>query len=47
VAYADCSTYGMLDTVNDEGVAPPGACCEFYSGTAAFEAMTEAEPTFF
>ncbi len=51
VAYADCGTYGMLDHVLDEeGVERlPGAhCYEFYSGTAAFEAMTEQEPaTFF
>jgi len=51
VAYADCGTYGTLDTVLDEeGVERlPGAhCYEFYSGPAAFEAMTEAEPaTFF
>jgi hypothetical protein len=51
VAYADCGTYGMLDPVlEEEGVERlPGAhCYEFYSGTAAFEAMTEAEPaTFF
>jgi uncharacterized protein DUF1638 len=51
VAYADCGTYGILDTVlEEEGVERlPGAhCYEFYSGTAAFEAMTEAEPaTFF
>jgi len=51
VAYADCGTYGMLDGVLDEeGVERlPGAhCYEFYSGTTAFEAMTEQEPaTFF
>jgi hypothetical protein len=51
VAYADCGTYGQLDTVLDqEGVERlPGAhCYEFYSGSTAFEAMTEAEPaTFF
>ena len=50
VAYADCGTYGMLDPMLDEeGVERlPGAhCYEFYSGTAAFEAMTEAEPATF
>ena len=51
VAYADCGTYGSLDTMLDEeGVERlPGAhCYEFYSGTTAFEAMTEKEPaTFF
>ena len=51
VAYADCGTYGALDTILAEaGVERlPGAhCYEFYGGAAAFEAMTEAEPaTFF
>ncbi len=50
VAYADCGTYGTLDTMLDEeGVERlPGAhCYEFYSGSAAFEAMTEAEPATF
>ena len=51
IAYADCGTGGLLDVVlAEEGVERlPGAhCYEFYSGPAAFEAMTEAEPaTFF
>jgi hypothetical protein len=52
VAYADCGTYGTLDALlaEEPGVERlPGAhCYEFYSGSAAFAAMTEAEPaTFF
>ncbi|HEY8167611.1 MAG: DUF1638 domain-containing protein [Candidatus Limnocylindrales bacterium] len=51
VAYADCGTYGTLDTVlEEEGVERlPGAhCYEFYSGTAAFAALTDDDPaTFF
>ncbi len=47
VAYADCGTGGMLDKVlAEEGVERiPGAhCYEFYAGSAAFEAMADAEP---
>jgi hypothetical protein len=51
IAYADCGTGGLLDNVlRDEGVERlPGAhCYEFYSGSAAFEAMTDEDPaTFF
>jgi hypothetical protein len=46
VAYADCGTGGMLDAVlAQEGVERiPGAhCYEFFAGTAAFEALAEAE----
>jgi hypothetical protein len=47
VAYADCGTGGLLDTVlAEEGVERiPGAhCYEFFAGRAAFEAMADAEP---
>jgi len=47
IAYADCGTGGLLDKVLDEeGVERlPGAhCYEFYSGSAAFAAMTEEDP---
>lgn len=47
VAYADCGTGGLLDAMlADEGVERlPGAhCYEFYSGTAAFTAMSAEEP---
>jgi len=46
VAYADCGTGGRLDAVlAEEGVERiAGAhCYEFFAGTAAFEALTEAE----
>ena len=46
VAYADCGTGGLLDTVlQEEGVQRlPGAhCYEFYAGSAAFAQMAEAE----
>lgn len=46
VAYADCGTAGMLDAVlNEEGVERiPGAhCYEFFSGSAQFEALAQAE----
>ena len=47
IAYADCGTGGLLDTMlADEGVERlPGAhCYEFYSGSAAFAAMADEEP---
>jgi len=51
IAYADCGTGGLLDTLlAGEGVERlPGAhCYEFYSGSAAFDAMTDEDPaTFF
>jgi hypothetical protein len=51
IAYADCGTGGLLDKVlADEGVERlPGAhCYEFYSGSAAFAAITDEDPaTFF
>jgi hypothetical protein len=51
VAYADCGTGGLLDRMlAEEGVERlPGAhCYEFYSGSAAFEAITDEDPaTFF
>ncbi len=46
VAYADCGTGGLLDSVlAQEGVERiPGAhCYEFFAGTAQFEALAEAE----
>ena len=46
VAYADCGTGGLLDTVlQEEGVQRlPGAhCYEFYAGSAAFTQMADAE----
>ena len=46
VAYADCGTGGMLDTVlQEEGVERlAGAhCYEFYAGSAAFAEMAEQE----
>ncbi len=46
VAYADCGTGGQLDRMlAEEGVERiPGAhCYEFFAGSAAFEAMAEAE----
>ena len=46
VAYADCGTGGLLDTVlQEEGVERlPGAhCYEFYAGSAAFTQMADAE----
>lgn len=46
VAYADCGTGGLLDAVlEEEGVERiAGAhCYEFFSGSAQFEAMAEAE----
>jgi Protein of unknown function (DUF1638) len=46
VAYADCGTGGLLDAVlAEEGVERiPGAhCYEFFSGSAQFEALAEAE----
>jgi hypothetical protein len=51
VAYADCGTGGLLDSMlKDEGVERlPGAhCYEFYAGAAAFAAITDEElGTFF
>jgi hypothetical protein len=51
VAYADCGTGGLLDSMlAEEGVERlPGAhCYEFYAGAAAFSAITEEElGTFF
>ena len=51
IAYADCGTGGLLDAMlADEGVDRlPGAhCYEFFSGSAAFAAMTDVDPaTFF
>lgn len=51
VLYADCGTGGLLDRVlEDEGVERiAGAhCYEFYTGSADFQALAEAEPgTFF
>ena len=47
VAYADCGTGGRLDAVLEaERVARlPGAhCYEFFAGTDAFTALTDAEP---
>ena len=46
VAYADCGTGGQLDSMlAEEGIERiPGAhCYEFFAGSAAFEAMAEAE----
>lgn len=46
VAYADCGTGGLLDAVlEEEGVERiAGAhCYEFFSGSAQFEALAEAE----
>jgi Protein of unknown function (DUF1638) len=51
VAYADCGTGGLLDTVlEEEGVDRlPGAhCYEFYAGRPDFARLTDEEPaTFF
>lgn len=51
VAYADCGTGGLLDrALEEEGVDRlPGAhCYEFFSGSAAFAAITDDDPaTFF
>lgn len=51
VAYADCGTGGLLDTMlAEEGVERlPGAhCYQFYAGSRAFEALTDEDPaTFF
>ena len=47
VAYADCGTGGLLDAVLEaEGVERlPGAhCYQFFAGTAAFDAIADAEP---
>ncbi len=46
VAYADCGTGGMLDKMLDEyGIERlPGAhCYEFFTGSAEFRELTEAE----
>ena len=46
VAYADCGTGGLLDTVlADEGVEriPGSHCYEFFSGSAHFAELAEAE----
>ena len=46
IAYADCGTGGLLDTMlADEGVERlPGAhCYEFYAGAQAFAAMADEE----
>jgi uncharacterized protein DUF1638 len=50
IAYADCGTGGLLDlALADEGVERlPGAhCYEFYSGSAAFAAMSDEDPATF
>ena len=47
VAYADCGTGGLLDTVlEEEGVERlPGAhCYEFFAGSDRFRELAEAEP---
>jgi hypothetical protein len=47
VLYGDCGTGGQLDRVlQEEGVEriPGPHCYQFYAGTAAFEALHEAEP---
>lgn len=47
VAYGDCGTGGELDRVlAEEGVERIEGphCYQFFAGTAAFEAMVEAEP---
>ena len=47
VAYADCGTGGLLDTVLAEyGIDRlPGAhCYEFFAGSTAFNELAEAEP---
>ncbi len=47
VAYADCGTGGMLDKMLDEyGIKRlPGAhCYEFFTGSAEFSELAEAEP---
>jgi hypothetical protein len=47
VAFADCGTGGLLDTVIAEEKVErlPGAhCYEFFAGTDAFAAMSEEEP---
>lgn len=47
VAYADCGTGGRLDAMlTQEGVERIGGnhCYEFFAGTAAFEAISDAEP---
>ena len=47
VAYADCGTGGLLDALlKQEGVERlPGAhCYEFYAGSAAFAALSDAQP---
>jgi hypothetical protein len=47
VAYADCGTGGMLDTMlRSEGIARlPGAhCYEFFATSAAFAELSQAEP---
>jgi Protein of unknown function (DUF1638) len=51
VAYADCGTGGLLDTMlAEEGVERlPGAhCYQFYAGSAAFDRIADEDPaTFF
>ena len=50
VLYADCGTGGLLDAVcAEEGVERiPGAhCYEFFTGSAAFAEMTDADPAAF
>jgi len=50
VAYGDCGTGGDLDKVLDEeGVERIGGphCYAFYTGQAAFEAITDDDPTSF
>ena len=47
VAYADCGTGGRLDAMlAEEGVERIGGnhCYEFFTGTAAFEVLSGAEP---
>ena len=47
VAYADCGTGGLLDTVLAEEQVEriPGAhCYEFFAGSAVFEALADREP---
>jgi uncharacterized protein DUF1638 len=50
VAYADCGTGGLLDRMLEEESVErlPGAhCYEFYTGSAAFETITDEDPASF
>jgi hypothetical protein len=50
VVYGDCGTGGLLDAVlEEEGVERISGphCYQFYTGTADFEALTDADPTCF